>query len=56
MKTLVCGLAVLMAAGESAVAAAVQAIYSLRINGKIAAVGNATYMWKVLRTIRSNTI
>ena len=30
-------------------AAAVQAIYSLRINGKIAAVGNATYMWRVLR-------
>ena len=27
----------------------VQAIYSLKINGKMAAVGNATYMWKVLR-------
>ncbi len=27
---------------------AVQAVYSLRINGKMAAVGNATYMWKVL--------
>ncbi len=26
----------------------VQAIYSLKINGKMAAVGNATYMWKVL--------
>lgn len=25
-----------------------QAIYALRINGKFAAVGNATYMWKVL--------
>lgn len=28
---------------------ALQAIYSLRINGKMAAVGNATYMWKVLK-------
>ncbi len=27
----------------------VQAIYSLRINGKMAAIGNATYMWKILR-------
>lgn len=27
----------------------VQAIYSLRLNGKMAAVGNATYIWKVLR-------
>ena len=26
----------------------IQAIYSARINGKIAAVGSATYMWKVL--------
>lgn len=26
-----------------------QAVYSLRINGKMAAVGNAAYMWKVLR-------
>ncbi len=26
-----------------------QAIYSLRINGKLAVVGNTTYMWKVLR-------
>ena len=28
---------------------AIQAIYQLRINGKMAAVGNATYMWKVLK-------
>ncbi len=28
---------------------ALQAVYSLRINGKMAAVGNATYMWKILR-------
>ena len=28
---------------------ALQAIYSLRIDGKMAAVGNATYMWKVLQ-------
>ena len=28
---------------------ALQAIYSLRINGKMAAVGNSTYMWKVLK-------
>lgn len=27
----------------------IQAVYSLRINGKLAAVGNTTYMWKVLR-------
>ncbi len=27
----------------------VQAIYSLRLNGKMAAVGNATYIWKVLK-------
>ncbi len=27
----------------------VQAIYSLRINGKLAVVGNTSYMWKVLR-------
>ena len=26
-----------------------QTIYSLKINGKMAAVGNASYMWKVLR-------
>ncbi len=31
------------------VVSAMQAVYSLRINGKMAAVGNATYMWKVLR-------
>ena len=30
-------------------AAWIQAIYSLRLNGKMAAVGNATYMWKVLK-------
>ena len=28
---------------------ALQAVFSLRINGKMAAVGNATYMWKVLK-------
>ncbi len=28
---------------------AIRAIYELRINGKMAAVGNATYMWKVLK-------
>ena len=28
---------------------AMQAVYSLRINGKMAAVGNASYMWKVLK-------
>ena len=28
---------------------ALQAVYSLRINGKMAAVGNAGYMWKVLK-------
>ena len=27
----------------------IQAIYSARINGKIAAVGSTTYMWKILR-------
>lgn len=31
------------------VMSAVQAVYSLRINGKMAAVGNASYMWKVLK-------
>lgn len=31
------------------VAAWINAIYSLRINGKMAAVGSATYMWKILR-------
>ncbi len=30
-------------------AAWIQAIYSLKLNGKMAAVGNATYMWKVLK-------
>mgnify|MGYP003319273313 CR=1 FL=1 len=30
------------------VMSALQAVYSLRITGKMAAVGNATYMWKVL--------
>lgn len=28
---------------------ATQAVYSLRINGKMASTGNATYMWKVLK-------
>ncbi len=27
----------------------IQAIYSLRINGKMAVIGNTTYMWRVLR-------
>ena len=31
------------------VMSALQAVYSLRINGKMAAVGNASYMWKVLK-------
>ena len=31
------------------VAAWIQAIYSLRITGKMAVIGNATYLWKVLR-------
>ncbi len=31
------------------VSAWIQAIYSLRINGKLAAVGNASYFWHVLR-------
>ncbi|MBQ0037204.1 MAG: NHLP family bacteriocin export ABC transporter peptidase/permease/ATPase subunit [Clostridiales bacterium] len=31
------------------VMSALQAVYSLRINGKMAAVGNAAYMWKVLK-------
>ena len=26
----------------------IQAVYSLRLSGKLAAVGNATFMWKVL--------
>ena len=30
-------------------AAWIQAIYSLRLDGKMAVVGNSTYMWKVLR-------
>ncbi|MCR5683913.1 MAG: NHLP family bacteriocin export ABC transporter peptidase/permease/ATPase subunit [Lachnospiraceae bacterium] len=31
------------------VSAWIQAIYSLRLNGKMAVVGNASYMWKVLK-------
>ena len=31
------------------VMSALQAVYSLRIGGKMAAVGNASYMWKVLK-------
>ena len=31
------------------VVAWIQAVYSLRINGKLAVVGNTTFMWKVLR-------
>ena len=30
-------------------AAWIQAVYSLRLNGKMAVVGNSTYIWKVLR-------
>ena len=30
-------------------AAWIQAVYSLRINGKLAAVGNSTYMWKIFK-------
>ena len=37
------GIAVLQIA-----AAWIQALYAMRINGKLAAVGNASYMWKVL--------
>jgi len=33
----------------SLVSAWIQAIYSLAMNGKMAIIGNATYMWKVLR-------
>ncbi len=42
----------LMLAGMTVVqilVAWLQAVYSLRMNGKMAAVGNASYMWKVLR-------
>ena len=31
------------------IAAWIQAVYSLRLDGKMAVVGNSTYMWKVLR-------
>lgn len=31
------------------IAAWIQAVYSLRINGKLAAVGNSAYMWKILK-------
>ncbi len=31
------------------IAAWIQAVYALRINGKMAAIGNSTYMWKVLK-------
>ena len=42
------GLLALMGAAQIVVAL-VQAVYSLKINGKMAIVGNSTYMWKVLR-------
>ena len=42
------GLLALMGAAQIVVAW-VQAVYSLKINGKMAIVGNSTYMWKVLR-------
>ena len=35
--------------GIELIVAWIQAIYSLRLNGKMAVVGNSTYMWKVLR-------
>jgi len=41
------GMAILVAIQLTA--AWIQAVYSLRINGKMAAVGNASYMWKILR-------
>jgi len=31
------------------ITSAIQAVYSLRISGKMAAYGNATYMWKILK-------
>ncbi|MCR5774608.1 MAG: NHLP family bacteriocin export ABC transporter peptidase/permease/ATPase subunit [Lachnospiraceae bacterium] len=31
------------------IVAAIQEIYSLKINGKLAIIGNSTYMWKVLK-------
>ena len=40
------GMAILVAIQLTA--AWIQAVYSLRINGKMAAVGNASYMWKIL--------
>ena len=42
------GLMILLALIQLVVAWA-QTIYSLRINGKMAVIGNTTYMWKVLR-------
>ena len=42
------GLLALMGTAQIVVAL-VQAVYSLKINGKMAIVGNSTYMWKVLR-------
>ena len=35
--------------GIEIIMSALQAVYSLRISGKMAVVGNATYMWKVLK-------
>ncbi len=35
--------------GVEIIMSALQAVYSLRISGKMAVVGNATYMWKVLK-------
>ena len=42
-------IAMILLAGIQLVVAWAQAIYSLKINGKMAIVGNTTYMWKVLR-------
>ena len=36
-------------AGIQLVAAWIQAVYSMRLDGKMAVVGNSAYMWKVLR-------
>ena len=42
--TIVAGLGILQI-----IVAWIQGIYNLKLNGKMAAVGNATYMWKVLK-------
>ena len=43
-------LGLMILAGIAQVASAwIQAVYSLKLNGKMAAVGNSEYMWKILR-------